>query len=156
MRKGKFTAREREYLLSLPAVRAVRENRIFYSREFKQDCMRRYREGESPSRIFREAGLPPELVGNKRIERCMARWREEERRRRSMSPPSDDYSTARVYGTRGNSTGRTPSAEMLDYGGMILRRYENRVRALEQKIDEAAERMNRLEERLRQLGDDGD
>ena len=32
--------------------------------------------GESPTKIFREAGLPPELVGYKRIERSVARWKD--------------------------------------------------------------------------------
>lgn len=31
--------------------------------------------GESPTYLFREAGLGPELIGEKRIERCMDRWR---------------------------------------------------------------------------------
>ena len=30
--------------------------------------------GESPTVLFREAGLGPELIGEKRIERCMHRW----------------------------------------------------------------------------------
>ena len=31
--------------------------------------------GESPTYLFREAGLGPEFIGEKRIERCMDRWR---------------------------------------------------------------------------------
>ena len=57
MRKGKFTAKERAYLLTLPAVESVTQGRIFYTEEFKADCMRRYHEGDSPMRIFAEAGL---------------------------------------------------------------------------------------------------
>ena len=39
-------------------------------------CTIRYLAGESPTKIFREAGLPPELVGYKRIERSVARWKD--------------------------------------------------------------------------------
>ena len=38
-------------------------------------CVIRYLAGESPTKIFREAGLPPELIGYKRIERSVARWK---------------------------------------------------------------------------------
>ena len=37
--------------------------RIVYSPWFKRDCLKRYRAGESATRLFRAAGLPPELVG---------------------------------------------------------------------------------------------
>lgn len=53
----------------------VTRNRITYSDAFKQVCTIRYLAGESPTKIFREAGLPPELVGYKRIERSVARWK---------------------------------------------------------------------------------
>ncbi|WP_346680962.1 hypothetical protein [Enorma massiliensis] len=37
--------------------------------------MERYYAGESPAAIFRETGLDPSLIGYKRIERSIARWR---------------------------------------------------------------------------------
>lgn len=37
--------------------------------------MRRYLRGESARKIFRESGLDPEMIGNKRIERCVSRWK---------------------------------------------------------------------------------
>lgn len=151
MRKGKFTARERGYLLSLPAVHDVRESRIFYSEEFKRDCMRRYHDGESPTQIFRDAGLFPELVGSKRIERCMARWREDVRRSNATSSSKDfDVTRARKQGFS-LSFGKPTSGESPDYGGLILMRYENRLRVLEQKISEMNEQMGAMEERLRRL-----
>ena len=39
--------------------------------------MRRYAEGGSPAAIFREAGLDPKIIGYKRVERCIARWKAE-------------------------------------------------------------------------------
>ena len=70
---GKFTAKERAYLASLPAVESVSASRIRYSDHFRVEAMCRYNAGESPSAIFREAGLDPKLIGYKRVERCIAR-----------------------------------------------------------------------------------
>lgn len=62
-------------LRKLPAVANVTHDRITYSDTFRHVCVIRYLAGESPTKIFREAGLPPELIGYKRIERCVARWK---------------------------------------------------------------------------------
>ena len=66
---------ELQMLRDLPAVANVSKDRITYSNAFKQVCVIRYLSGESPTKIFREAGLPPELIGYKRIERSVARWK---------------------------------------------------------------------------------
>lgn len=71
-----FGERERRYLESLPAVREVRNGRIYYTKAFREQCVRRYMDGESPTALFREAGLDPRLIGSKRIERALARWRQ--------------------------------------------------------------------------------
>lgn len=73
--QGLFTLREAAYLRSLPAVKEVTASRIIYSDSFKVECVRRYLKGESARKIFREAGLDPALIGNKRVERCVARWK---------------------------------------------------------------------------------
>lgn len=70
-----FSRDEIAYLYSLPAVERVTHGRITYSEQFKRECMRQYAMGESPAKVFREAGLGSELVGYKRIERCIARWK---------------------------------------------------------------------------------
>lgn len=57
---GKFTAKERAYLASLPAVKSVSPSHIRYTDRFKVEVMCRYNAGESPSAIFREAGLRPQ------------------------------------------------------------------------------------------------
>ena len=69
-----FTSREQAYLSSLPAVEHVTSGRIYYTEAFKKECVRRYHDGESASRIFEEAGMPSGLIGYKRIERSIARW----------------------------------------------------------------------------------
>lgn len=76
----KFTAKERAYLASLPAVKSVSPSHIRYTDRFKVEVMCRYNAGESPSAIFREAGLDPKFIGYKRVERCIARWKQQEER----------------------------------------------------------------------------
>ena len=78
MKNGKFTPEEREHLMSLDAVDEVRAKSIVYSKQFKEECMRRYRAGERPGDIFASAGLPSSLIGYKRIERAIYHWKEAE------------------------------------------------------------------------------
>lgn len=77
MTTKRFTLTELTYLQQLGAVECVSESRIQYSQAFRDECMRRYMAGESASMVFRQAGMPPELIGRKRIERCVARWKPE-------------------------------------------------------------------------------
>lgn len=80
-----FSTREMAYLSSLPAVRSVGRTRIAYTDAFREECMRRYADGESPAEIFHDAGLDSALIGYKRIERCIARWRAET----GVNPPAE-------------------------------------------------------------------
>lgn len=75
MGNSAFTQEEVAYLNSLPAVNRVTNGRITYTEQFKRDCARRYLHGASPAKLFREAGLDPALIGYKRVERCVARWK---------------------------------------------------------------------------------
>lgn len=75
VRQKTFTLEEAAYLRSLPAVKEVSASRITYAHWFKVECVRRYLKGEPARRIFREAGLEPSLIGSKRIERCVSRWK---------------------------------------------------------------------------------
>ena len=104
---GKFTAKERAYLSSLPAVKSVSASHIRYSDCFRVEVMCRYNAGESPSAIFREAGLDPKLIGYKRVERCIARWKQQERDERRkrkgamnhyLQDVEDDLSIAELQG----------------------------------------------------------
>ena len=98
---GKFTAKERAYLSSLPAVKSVSASHIRYSDRFRVEVMCRYNAGESPSAIFREAGLDP------KVERCIARWKQQERDERRkgkgavnhyLRDVEDDLSIAELQG----------------------------------------------------------
>ena len=73
---GTFSPEEIKYLKSLSAVAEATAKRITYTDDFKRYCVVHYNEGASPVRMFREAGLDTALIGYKRIERCLARWRE--------------------------------------------------------------------------------
>lgn len=118
---GKFTAKERAYLASLPAVESVSASHIRYSDRFRVEVMCRYNAGESPSAIFREAGLDPKLIGYKRVERCIARWKQQERDERRKGKGSvnhylqdieDDLSIAELQGaTREEETNPTEADE---------------------------------------------
>lgn len=88
---GKFTAKERAYLASLPAVKSVSPSHIRYTDRFKVEVMCRYNAGESPSAIFREAGLDPKLIGYKRVERCIARWKQQEERDKRRNEHTNHY-----------------------------------------------------------------
>lgn len=201
MRKGKFTAKERAYLLTLPAVESVTQGRIFYTEEFKADCMRRYHEGDSPGRIFAEAGLYSDLIGYKRIERCVSRWRESERKGRlayiasieareqdldSNSAESDTPADTAARGGASETVGEVephldapasettldeqdqqmldevikrgrrrwrvkdrtvppdPSSHAADVSGLLLVRYEARLRSLERQVADLKDEVRRL------------
>ena len=162
MKQGKFTAKERAYLMSLPAVESVTSERIFYAERFKTECMRRYHEGESPTKIFNDAGLYSSLIGYKRIERCIARWRADERSGRlggeyetsdmMMGNLPGEAVTPRFLGNGANGArnarwpidARAPRP-VQDVSGLLLMRYESRLRTLEKRIALMDERIDRLE-----------
>ena len=74
MARRPFTEEERAYLLSLPAVASIEGDTIKYARSFRNECMRRYYARESPTEIFRSAGLDPQVLGRKHIEGAISRW----------------------------------------------------------------------------------
>lgn len=91
MEGRKFTTKERAYLASLPAVKSVSASHIRYADQFRVEVMCRYNAGESPTDIFREAGLDPKLIGYKRIERCIARWKKRQKREERSGKQSQRY-----------------------------------------------------------------
>lgn len=78
MTSGKKLDRETiNYLRALPEiVRRVQGGRIYYTNFFRVQATARYAMGDRPVDIFRDNGIGPEVIGYKRIERCIARWRE--------------------------------------------------------------------------------
>ena len=132
--------------------------------------MRRYHEGESPTKIFNDAGLYSSLIGYKRIERCIARWRADERSGRlggvyetgdmMMGNLPGEAVTPRFLGNGANGArnarwpidARAPRP-VQDVSGLLLMRYESRLRTLEKRIALMAERIDRLESVARSMSE---
>ena len=76
MTSGKKLDRETvDYLRTLPEiVRRLQGGRIYYTNSFRTQATARYAMGDRPVDIFRDNGIGPEVIGYKRIERCIARW----------------------------------------------------------------------------------
>ena len=118
-----FSDAEMALLSGLDAVAWVTRTRITYTDSFKREAVTRYRRGESPVRIFREAGLDPRLIGNKRIERCIARWKRE--------PP--DAGTTRPHDPAADAgrEGRPAPMSVVLAQTMRINALEERLRRLE-------------------------
>lgn len=76
MARGRLSEEEMKVLRENPYVSDVAENRIIYTNEFKFRFMKEYLEGKKPTKIFKDAGFEPKILGSKRIERAAHRWRE--------------------------------------------------------------------------------
>ena len=158
---GKFTAKERAYLASLPAVESVSTSRIRYSDRFRVEVMCRYNAGESPSAIFREAGLDPKLIGYKRVERCIARWKQQERDERQKGKGSvnhylqdieDDLSIAELQGaTREEETNDPTEADESQNMVAKLAQAQLTISKCDMLIAKQALRIDELERVLRKF-----
>lgn len=73
-----FTKDEMTRLSRLAAVDGCTEKRITWNPDFAAWAMRQIKRGRRPSEVFRAAGVGPEVIGSKRVERCCARWRKRE------------------------------------------------------------------------------
>ncbi len=75
MAQKKLSAADIRALAENPNVMDVNESRILYTPEFKKHFIEEYNGGKGPTRIFRESGFDPKMLGGKRIERATARWK---------------------------------------------------------------------------------
>ena len=148
---GKFTAKERAYLASLPAVESVSASHIRYADSFRIEVMCRYNAGESPAAIFREAGLDPKLSGYKRCERCIARWKKQgERDRRGGERANrDDLRIIRHHDLMGDDaqSSEMESQDMLSE----LTQAQLIINHCDELIAKQALRIDELERVLRKL-----
>ena len=123
-----FTAGQRAYLQSLAAVDAVDgRSRIYYADWFRVGCMRRYRAGEKPVDLFREAGLDPKLIGYKRIERAFARWRRVDHTATSDTKPAPTPDSA-------SASRPKPAAPASDPRDRLIAAQALRIQRLEEEI----------------------
>lgn len=133
MTKRQFSNTEVEYLRALPAVESVTQNRITYSRDFQISCMRRYLDGERPSSIFTSAGLSPAIVGRKRVERNIARWKAD----------PDIMAAAKSGGSSGPLSSETRERLVSVQLGQI--------RSLTCQVLELKDRIDTLEQQLKEI-----
>lgn len=141
----RFSSREIQYLESLPAVERVGHDRIIYRDGFKRDCVRRYAAGESPTKIFRNAGLDSSLIGYKRIERCISRWKRTIRFDEDELTGEVDYTIPPEQrwsrGSRAQSRGNDSKAEIApiigepDVWRLIIAQQARRIESLEQELE---------------------
>lgn len=82
-RNKPFDAEERQYLCGLDAVDECGEKRITWNRYFIRYVEYELELGARPVDVFRSAGVGPEVIGRKRIERCVSRWRRQAAKERN-------------------------------------------------------------------------
>lgn len=131
-----FDRQTQRYLRTLPAVDAVTATRIYYMDEFRREVMRRYDAGGSPTAIFRENGLDPKIIGYKRIERAIARWKSCEAKPHNLHERDADID-AEADGEASRD--------------MLIVSQAPRIVQLEQRVHELEQRVHELElqERIR-------
>lgn len=117
---GAFSPDEINYLKSLPAVSEATSTRITYSEAFKRLSLRRYMAGESPVKLFREAGMSPELIGYKRIERAFARWKKAEAGAVRGDPSDEGRRSWKGGADDGTSQARLSDREGLARAGQTI------------------------------------
>ncbi len=61
-------------LLRNPNIVGCSEKSISYHKDFKILAIRKYREGLSPSDVFRQAGFDINMIGRKSPKNCLRRW----------------------------------------------------------------------------------
>lgn len=169
VRQKTFTLEEAAYLRSLPAVKEVSASRITYANWFKVECVRRYLKGEPARRIFREAGLEPSLIGSKRIERCVSRWKSDgsimgEAAKEKTEDLDDEKSNIDAVGG-GASKAKTllenynianaafmaigaskNGRKMFDVRDLIIYQQVRQIAMLQEKIDELQHRLDAMNE----------
>ncbi len=74
--KKPFTPKEIKELKKSPYVTRVSNTSITYSKTFKEEFIRLYQEGLTPTEIFKELGLAPDIVGYQRISGAAQRFKQ--------------------------------------------------------------------------------
>lgn len=143
MTKRMFTEEQIEALSRNPYVQKVSAKAITYTDEFKVHFLAEWEKGKPIVRIFEEAGLSVEVLGEKRIYTFSDRWRK----------AYQEKGLAGVRDTRRDSSGRPRLAELSTEEK--LRRAKQEIALLKQenellkKIDFAERRGNELSKRER-------
>ena len=75
MSKIIFNEHERRVLESNPNVSSVSDRAIQYTSEFKIQAVKENLDGKGPAQIFIEAGFDLEMIGIKKAQSALNRWR---------------------------------------------------------------------------------
>lgn len=144
----RFTQSEMHYLRMLPAVAHVTSARITYSDQFREDATRRYLAGESPVKIFRDAGLDPRLIGYKRIERAFARWKKDELPATNTVHTDDESAVKSNSSAANDAVGEVRAALAVSLGSMddnlkdkLIAKQALRIAELEMQRDQLLEQL---------------
>ena len=108
--------------------------------------MCRYNAGESPAAIFREAGLDPKLIGYKRIERCIARWKKQEERdrRNSKRVDRDDLRVIRHHDLMRDDAQSQDALSKLAQAQLIINQCDELIAKQALRIDELERVLRKL------------
>ena len=109
MSDERFSPEQAQYLASLPAVISITGSRIRYAEWCKRECVSSAENGESPTVLFREAGLGPGTVDR-------------------VNLPDSEVTSSRT--NEGN-----PETGGNDMRDLIIRRQALYIRRLELKVD---------------------
>lgn len=101
MRQIKFNSEQIARISKNERIVKCSSKSITYSNDFKVLAVRQYAEGMSAGQIFRNAGLPPELVGECVPDDCLGRWRRKLAIKGEAGLNIDERGT-----TKGGRTGR--------------------------------------------------
>jgi transposase len=125
MSKIIFNEHQRQVLESNPNVSSVSDRAIQYTSEFKIQAVKENLAGKGPSEIFIEAGFDLEVIGIKKAQSALNRWRTTYR---------NQGETGFLEERRGKgSTGRPSSKELS--AEKKLEKAEARIKLLEAELD---------------------
>lgn len=95
----KFTKEEKEILEQNPNIYAVLEDKIVYSKDFKQKALQEYAQGKSARQIFKEANIDISLISNKSdyTSKMLSKWRKAEKNINIHYPQKNKKSRKTAY-----------------------------------------------------------
>ena len=141
MGRGHLNEEELKILRNNPYVSDASELRIIYTNDFKHHFMKEYNAGKKPSQIFRDAGLPPEILGSKRIERACFRWRESYA---AGTLGSYQDGTIRQRNVMQNQHFQSNSDYYLEILKKMENKYENALQLQQEQIDKLRQELDEM------------
>lgn len=118
MSKAIFTDKQVEKLSKNKWIKKISNKAITYTDEFKMKLLKETENYKKfPQEVFRECGINPEIMGDRRIDNCAYRWRKQYK------------TTGEIKDTRKDISGRPRIHELSDTEK--LKRAEAKIKLLE-------------------------